>query len=120
MNIKAAKILRSNKGETIMESIISLLMFAVLIIGVTEMITAALKITGNSIENAGAVQENVNAMVLEDISLAYDPEAGTNPITLESDSITFEWSSGGIDTGVTHNVDVFIDDRRITAFIPHG
>ena len=60
-----ARVLRCRKGESLMESIISILLFTVLMAAVTTMIMLSLRITGNYTATASGEQERVNDSVLE-------------------------------------------------------
>ena len=65
LRIKAKRILRNKKGESLMEGVVSLLVFTILITTVATMINASLVITGNNTTAATARQINANVAALE-------------------------------------------------------
>jgi competence protein ComGC len=93
--------LRSSKGETIMECIASLLILAILMVAVTTIIQASLKMTETSTVRAAAQQVTMSDIMLGDYS---------NP-----GSITFSNAAAGIN--VTHDVFFYNQDGTI-AFTP--
>jgi len=108
---KIKRILCSNKGETIMESIASLLILSILLMAVTMMIQTAQQLTAMSTTTATDVQENtINSAILGD----YDGEKNLI-ITLEN----AESSVGAYEVNMTasHAV-IFTDDSGVVAFAP--
>ena len=58
---KARAILKGARGETLMEGIISILIFTILLTSVTMMIMVSLRITANATARAETMQNNANA-----------------------------------------------------------
>jgi uncharacterized protein (UPF0333 family) len=101
---KIKKILHSNKGETLIESIASLLVLTVLIAAISTMINFSLRITSDATRNARAMQDTVNEVIWE--------EPG------DSLEITFTFiDSGGIAISASHDVE-FNEHGGIRAFYP--
>ena len=99
---KIRKTIRSNKGEMLLESIVSLLILSILLVSVAVTIQTALRITGISLQEAQETQETrINPLVLAQ----YTDSEATN--------ITF--TAGGI--LASHQV-VFNLDGGILAFSP--
>ena len=63
-------ILKSKSGETLMEGIVSILVFTVLIAAITTMISVSLRITSRATENADIMQANANAALAGDLLAA--------------------------------------------------
>ena len=61
--MKKKALIFSNKGETLVESIISILVFSVLMVTIAITIQAALRITGLSADAANQAQETVNTTI---------------------------------------------------------
>lgn len=68
LTAKIKAILSGNSGETLVESLISILVFAILIETVTLMIMTALRMNGTSISNATASQTSINENIVKDFS----------------------------------------------------
>lgn len=98
-------IILSSGGETLMESLVSLLVLTILLLTVTAMIKTSFNMSGATIKNATDEQETVNKLVLSDYGDDY----------FESD-ITFS-SEDGISS--THGIKLFDSDGYI-AFAPAG
>jgi Tfp pilus assembly protein PilV len=60
---KVRAILKKTRGESLMECIVSILVFSVLIAAVTTMIMTSMKITGKATQAAEAMQKDINAVV---------------------------------------------------------
>lgn len=103
---KLKRIIRSDKGETITESIASLLVFMVLLLAVTTMTQTALKMTRESIQTATDAQEGyINNAMLSGYVSSGDVE-----------SITFK-STVATNINTTHEV-LINNDGGIIAFTP--
>jgi len=103
------KIFRSNKGETLVESIVSLLILSVLLLAVTTMIQTALRMTSASAQKARGMQEDtVNPVILAD----YRDSENDVAITFEATAI-----EGEHNIEAKHNV-VFNQDGGLIAFSP--
>ena len=91
----------NNKGESLIETIVSMIMFGIYMIAITGIINTALGITRTSTKNAETVQKTIiNPAILEE---NYD-FTGT---------VTF--SGGGI--SASHTINIY-DDSGIIAFMP--
>ena len=56
---KIKNVLRSKKGETMMEAIVSIIILAILLTTITAMISTSRLITARSMQRAGEVQEDI-------------------------------------------------------------
>lgn len=99
---KIKKRIRSKKGETLIESLASVLVLTVLSLGVAASIQVALKITGDSLEKAEITQGEVNSVVS-----GASGEPGS--------TITFT----GAEITASHKVSLY-NDGGIIAFYPEG
>jgi Tfp pilus assembly protein PilV len=81
-------ILKSRSGETLMEGMISILVFTILLTAVTSIIAASLRITSTATREAAAMQEAVNDVLEGD---------GEN----RDDSITFTVNGETITVDIT-------------------
>ena len=106
---KIIKRLRSNKGETIMECIASLLVLAILMVAVTTMIQASMRMTGIATQTAAARQTTAGA-----IMLGTHPASGGGTITFSSDTSPVQAANG---IGAEHPVTIYTEDN-ISSFIP--
>lgn len=100
---KTKKIIRSNKGETLVESIVSLLVLSILLFAVTTMIQTALRITSASTQTAKGIQDTLNIVIRSEYSDSVP------------DQITFTASGFGI--SATHDI-ILNKDGGIIAFAP--
>lgn len=103
------KIIRSNKGETLMETIVSLIILSILLLAVTTMIQTALRMTSISIQNAEGTQDNVNFVILSEYTLSEYSDSG------ELAEITFTVSGMGI--SASHDI-ILNKEGNIIAFTP--
>ena len=69
---KTCAILKGRRGESLMESIASILVFTVLIAAITSMIMASLQITRAATEAAGRRQNDANAVLTGGVSAVAD------------------------------------------------
>lgn len=97
------KIIRSNKGETIVESIVSLLILSILMLAVTTIIQTALKMTSVSIQNAKETQDVLNIIAQAEYS--------------DSEPAEITFSASDISISATHNT-ILNKDGGIIAFSP--
>ena len=116
---KARSILRSGKGETLMESLISLLAFGVLVVAVTAMVHTALAITGVSVRNAQAMQQDINRVIRAD----YGGAPVTIAFSYEIDGVVYEAEHNviiytGYEVEDEYGVTTYVSDDRIIAFAP--
>lgn len=63
------RILKSESGETIMEAVVSLLVFALLMLAVGTMIATSMRLTGNSNQRYRQLQASVKQIVEEDAAI---------------------------------------------------
>jgi len=107
------KILRFKKGETIMETLVSLLIMGLLITALLSIIRFSMVITGDALRNAGQAQGSVNTLITN----ANYTTAGTVTITIVPAATN---PSGLTLTGetATQNVRLSADEDFAGAFIP--
>ena len=108
---KTHAILRSTRGESLMEGIASILVFTVLVASVTMMIMLSLRITHVSTEAANVLQHEANALLGAD-----EPD-----IVIDTDddaSIVFT-VNGSPGDPISVDVSVYSSDT-FTAFGPRG
>lgn len=103
---KLKNILTGKRGESLMESIASILILNILMLAVTVMIKTSLRITEQSTTSASSIQEQANSIIFEE----YPPSADTPTLELR-------------DSGSGYNIDVDIeviyhDDGTFQAFTP--
>lgn len=99
--------LGSAKGESLIESVISLLILSILMLAVAAILTTSLNITVRAVGNATALQEDtVNTIIMSDLS---DGEEGDI-------AFRFEDAASGIDIFSTH--EIMCTDDEIFAFEP--
>ena len=72
--------LRSRRGEILIESIVSFIILEIILIGITAMTAASLRMIANANSKERERQEKINEAVLEDID--FDPSGET--ITFET------------------------------------
>lgn len=96
-------ILTDKRGESLVESLASMMLFTLLMINITMMINTSLQITGVSTVNAKNKQDNANKYILE----IYDSKSSHNLILRDD--------MNGINVAIP--VD-FSDDGNFTAFSP--
>ena len=108
--------LRSKKGETLVEAIISILLLTILLSTITAMISTSRRMTARSMETAREMQNET-----------FNPAASSNPDRfIPGGEISFsgeiETSDAliTIDIASTHNISIFDDDfnENIIAFSP--
>lgn len=97
------RIIRSNKGETIVESIVSLLILSILLLAVTTIIQTALRMTSVSIQNAKETQDLFNIVAKAEYS--------------DSEPAEITFSASDINISATHHI-IFNKDDGIIAFSP--
>jgi Tfp pilus assembly protein PilV len=101
--IRIGKILTCKKGESLVESVVSILIFTLYMSAVTAMLATALRITAVSAVTAQALQETANNVIMGNAYAA-------NP-----DTLTFTASSGA---AFTVAVPVNITEGHLIAFEP--
>ena len=57
--MKISALLRGRSGETLVEGIVSILIFTVLVASITMMLMLSLRITGAANDNANALQDEI-------------------------------------------------------------
>ena len=114
-NIK--RVLRSKRGETLMEAIVSVFVLILLVTAVGTTIQYATKLTGLSIRQAEGAQANINHLVAP----AYESADAASEWSIE---ITLSYDvPGGIESGAAKHDAVlrevtFDDGSRVFAFVP--
>jgi len=103
---KVKGILRSKRGFTIMEAIISLLLLAILLTTIVSIIRFSTSMTAASIINAETVQDRFNALILEDFD-GYT--TGETTVTFSSTDIP--------DVTATHSI-VLYEEDGVIVFTP--
>lgn len=106
LKAKLKAILSSNKGESLMESLISMVVFAIMIEAVTLMIMTALRMNSSSITKATASQTSIN----NEITGVYD--------TFAERTMTLSWND--IETGEEVEVEIELEVSDYGAFRPKG
>jgi Tfp pilus assembly protein PilV len=101
---------RSQKGETLVEIIISLFLLAVLITGVTAMIFASFGISNAAIAHAEAQQASINGVILFGNELSNDKAVST-VIRFYSSDARF------MNINAEHGVN-FVNDGGVITFYP--
>jgi len=102
---KINAILKRKQGETLMEGIVSIMLFTILTITVTMTILVSLQITGRATRDAGLDQDAVNKLM-----------AGS--FAASSSSITFTASSTSLSAALPPISIRITEDRGFTAFAP--
>ena len=103
------KIWKSNRGETVIESIISMIILSILLVSVAMILQTAIKMTERSLEMAESSQEGLaNQLILDE----YEEE---------DDDVDFNISAkdATIDIDATHKVTLNIASDDIIAFYPN-
>lgn len=98
------KHINNNRGETIMEAMASLLIFSILMLTVSVMITASLALTSDATARASERQQAANMGVLREYTApSAAPAAPSSKLTITI--ATAGVSTGGVDlsVGVTTN-----------------
>jgi len=103
---KVKAILKGKRGESLIEGIVSILVFTVLIAAVTMMIMISLRITGISTANADIMQKESNAVL-----------AGADTIPADTKTIEFVVNDNESDL-IKIGVSVYTTDNY-TAFEPN-
>ena len=88
------KTLNNNRGETLIEGIVSLLMLAVLLAGAYAMITSSLNIISTSYEADNAFRTQINKVIKGDETFnSGNPEIGItiDGIVSESEKVKFQY-----------------------------
>ncbi|MCL1807175.1 MAG: hypothetical protein FWG31_05680 [Oscillospiraceae bacterium] len=103
---KINAILKRKQGETLMEGIVSIMLFTILTITVTMTILVSLQITGRATRDAGLDQVAVNNLL------------EGNDVIPVSGSITFTASSTSLSAALPPISIRITEDRGFTAFAP--
>ncbi|MCL2538700.1 MAG: hypothetical protein FWE66_00015 [Oscillospiraceae bacterium] len=100
---RTCDILRSKGGETIMESVVSMLVFSVLLVAVSAMVHTALTMILGSVRSAGIMQEQtINPVILSE----YTETGASTTLTFTCDGFS-AWH------------EVIMSDSDVLAFIPN-
>jgi len=100
------KVLRSNRGETLVEAIVSILLLAILMTTVTAMIQTSLRLTANSMRDAEELQSDTFNLAI----------AGTHP-DFSPGVVAFETKSPAL-IKTQHDIDILEDTGDIVFFYP--
>jgi lipopolysaccharide export LptBFGC system permease protein LptF len=113
MSVKMRSIIKNTRGESLLEGIVSILIFTVLIATVTVMISTSLRITSGSLQRATEWQANVNTVNEDAVEgSGGDDETITLEITINNGSVAIEVS---IDVDITIHEQ---EDGGFFAFAP--
>jgi competence protein ComGC len=108
---KFRKALRSNRGETIMESLASLFLMSILLMAITMMIQTSQQMTIVATTTATDVQENIiNSAILGD----YD---GDKPLVVTLKNAVPDAGAYIVNISASHQVR-FTDEGGVVAFAP--
>ena len=100
--------IKNNRGEALIETIVSILIFTILMLTVSSTLNTALRITNSSTKTEARIQENVvNHLTL----YKYSGDGNTR--------IVFSCSDSDIDINATHSIKLN-NASGITAFAPAG
>ena len=99
------KRLRSKRGETLVEAIVSILLLAILLGTVTAMIQVSLNLTARALEDSTGLQTNT-----------FNPAIFGTHEDFEPGVISFDTVTGLIET--EHEIEVFEIAEEIVSFIP--
>jgi len=100
--IRIKKIFHSNKGETLMEAIVSIILLTILLTTITAMISISQRMTANAIRQANNTQARAfNAIILKDDDIFNDAIISFTP-ALNSD-LTFV----DITSDISHSIKLF-------------
>ena len=104
--------LRSKRGESIMEALVSLLILGILMTTIVSIIRFSMVVTGDSVRRATIAQTEINRLMFD----IYDIDPDINPGGNEAQgALTFSNSELGVET--MHDV-VFYTNEGIIAFRP--
>lgn len=101
--LRINKIICLNKGETLVESVVSLLVLSLLLLVVTATIQTALRMTSVSLQKVKETQDVLNAVARSEYS--------------ESELAEITFSASGLGISAKHNI-VLNKDGGIIAFAP--
>ena len=101
------KTLRSKRGESLMEAIVSLLILGILMTTIVSVIRFSMTMTGTSIRDATITQSDMNSLRLEDLGENLSPVL----LTITAD--------GYIQIDASHDVELHVENN-IVAFYPIG
>jgi hypothetical protein len=88
---RLTELILRKKGETLIEGLASLLLFAILFAGVVMMVQASFRVSGTGIDGVNQNQENLNRAILADYDMA-DSEVTANniKITVVEDGVNLD------------------------------
>jgi hypothetical protein len=119
---RVKEILHSNKGESLIESILSIMILAIMLVAITTVIMTSLNITTRTVIMASDFQRDLNEVVLSNYDFADDEgNVVSDPIAA---NITFEFiitdpAANYVPSGTTDPVGVWLNTvRGIIAFGP--
>ena len=99
LGLKALRILTSKNGETLFESIVSILVFTILIVTISMILLVSMGITGNANANARIMVNESNATLTGDDSIVLPEDGREINISSFDDELvfTFSYEEEGID-----------------------
>lgn len=111
--MKKLKLIFNANGATLMESIISILIFTVLIAAVIMMISLSLRISNNSFQSASEMQTSANQILMG------EGDAKSSEIIINFKRIIYGGAGEEIISSINIPIDVFISDEyNFFAFEP--
>ncbi|MCL2079539.1 MAG: prepilin-type N-terminal cleavage/methylation domain-containing protein [Oscillospiraceae bacterium] len=103
---KASKIIRQNKGETLIESLISILILSLLFTAIALTVAASLRITAAAAEKAAAAQDMANKITAGQFD---DEQNDTLTFTFSYDILEFSSVTGDYEIAYTDNLEIEFD-----------
>ena len=82
--IKLKRVFKSKKGETLMETIISVCLFTIIMLAVTMLLSSSIRMTGAAIQEADTISGEYNRAIAQE----YEGEAAELIIGSDSFSVT--------------------------------
>lgn len=106
-----ANSLRPERGESIMEVIVSILIFSILMTTALAVVRTSLVITGDRLAAATSSQEEVNDLFLN----KWSPEPGTDPpvITFTGRIILPDGTLGSVSIKSDHEIDLYDKNGKL-------
>jgi Tfp pilus assembly protein PilV len=106
------RLLHSNRGETLLESIVSMFILSIFVVTITTMLITAMRITNNSTVNAKAIQDvSINPMIVDETHFDEDDWIE------DKIEFTFKVGVGGTEYIVEHDVMTY-DHEGLKTFAP--
>ncbi len=103
LKIKLQNLLKERRGESLIETIIAIMIFSVLMVSVTTMVTSSTNSIRTTQREADAVQETVNAMGTRSLSTTTTPVTITLQDSSAADPALTAVSVPGSAVGMSEN-----------------